>query len=384
MNVVTDPRILCLALTVACAAPGARPPAAGGRPSTGGLREAWRRPIPSGFPMSIAVGGAHVYVAAKEGGVRVLDARNGSEVARLGPDAFDGLDPMALDLRGERLYVALGTFFPREGSRAGLGIVDVGEPRSPAVVSTWATDERIGGAAGVLVAGDRAYLAAMEKGVLVLDVSDERAVRRTGSFRPDPDFPRPDPNATRRPNARGMALAGGLLYLAYDAGGLRVLDVSDPSRIREVGRYLNAGPGKKQQAYNAVALDGTTLYAALDYCGMEILDVRDPAAIRPVGWWNPWGCDRLSNVWANSAGHANHVAVDPARELVFLSAGDSELQVVDVSDPARPRRAAAWGEPKNGRAAWGMTLDGGRVYLAYVRAFVPFRGTWSGVVALDR
>lgn len=55
-----------------------------------------------------------------------------------------------------------------------------------------------------------------------------------------------------------------------------------------------------------------------------------------------------------------------------------------MSIPSRPRRDAAWGEPKNGRATWGMTLDGDRVYLAYIRAFVPFRGTWSGVVTLTR
>ena len=40
--------------------------------------------------------------------------------------------------------------------------------------------------------------------------------------------------------------------------GLRVLDVADPLRPREVGRYVNAGMKQKQQAYNNLVIDGTT------------------------------------------------------------------------------------------------------------------------------
>ena len=62
-----------------------------------------------------------------------------------------------------------------------------------------------------------------------------------------------------------------------------------------------------------------------------------------------------------------------------MSAGDSELQVVSVSNPRRPRLASNFGRPKNNQAVWGLTIADDLVYLAYIKAFIPFRSTWAGV-----
>lgn len=327
-----------------------------------------------------------VYVTIKGRGLAVLDVSDPGhprQVAVVGHDALGGLEAMHLTQRGDHLFLALGDFFNAQGAEAGLAVVDVREPRTPEVLSVWTSQGRVRGSSHVLVDGDHAYLAAMSEGVFVFDVSDPTRIRRITSFQPDIHFPRPNPNRIRHPNARGLALDGDRLLVAYDAGGLRILDVSQPSRPREIGRYVNtAVPGNKQQAYNHVVVDGRWAYVTVDYCGLEILDVGDPTNVHQVGWWNPWSCQTPANLWFNSPGHTNQLVYDAGGRLVVLSAGDSELQVVDVSDRRRPRRVARFGRPNNQRGVWGASWGHDAVYLTYIRAVIPFRSTWSGLKAV--
>lgn len=174
------------------------------------------------------------------------------------------------------------------------------------------------------------------------------------------------------------------MFVAYDSGGIRVIDVADKAKPREIGRYINAAVGNKQQAYNNIVIKGRFAYAAIDYCGLEILDVGDPRAIRQIGWWNPWRCETMTNNWLNSPGHTNQLALDAGRQLVYLSAGDSELQVVSVKDPAHPVLAGYFGAPKDGRGTCGLAVTDRNVFLTYIRALIPFRGGWAGVTALAR
>lgn len=352
---------------------------------------AWELATPRALPQAMVrdrAGRDCLHVALKNGGLAVLDISRPqaapTTLATVGTADLGGLDVMHLAQQKDLLYLALGDFFSAAGAPAGLGVVSVADPRRPKVLSVWKSGEKRQGAAAVVVRDRYAYLGVMSHGVYVFDVGDPRNVRKVAEILPDPDFPRKNPGQTQRPNARGLALAGDHLYVAFDAGGLRVVNVADPRQPREVGRYLNAGMKQKQQAYNNLVLDGTTAYVAVDYAGMEVLDVRDPRDTRPLGWWNPWEAETLRNLWFNSPGHTNQIEYDPKRRLVYLSAGDSELLVVDVADRTGPRLAARYGEPKDRLGAWGLTLAGDHVYLAYVTAAVPFHGTWSGIRAVRR
>jgi hypothetical protein len=142
--------------------------------------------------------------------------------------------------------------------------------------------------------------------------------------------------------------------------------------------------GKKPQAYNSVVVDGNLAYLPCDYAGLEIVDVRNPNDIRPVGWWNPWEAHTLKNVWLNSPGHTNQIFLDARKKLAYLSAGASELQVVDVATPARPRLAASYREPGADRGVWGLAATKDRVYLGYITSLIPFKGTWAGIKAVER
>lgn len=351
----------------------------------------WEYPTPNVFPQAILrdqLGRDSLYVALKNGGLKVLDISRPAvvprDVAAVGTAQLGGLDVMHLTQQKDLLFLALGDFFNASGAHAGLAAVSVRNPARPKVLSVWKSKEKLQGAAAVAVQGRYAYLGVMGHGVFVFEVADPARVEKVAAVRPDVDFPLKNPNRFQHPNARGFAIKDRLLYVAFDAGGLRVIDIKDPRRPREIARYLNAGMGGKQQAYNNLVIDGATAYVAIDYAGLEILDVRDPAHIRQVAWWNPWEVQTLKNVWFNSPGHTNQVEYDPKRRLVYLSAGDSELLVVDVSERARPRLVARHGAPKDKLGAWGLTITPDYVYLAYITAAVPFHSTWAGIKAIKR
>lgn len=355
------------------------------------LQPAWQLELRGETPQGIIAdvkGRPYLFVTLKTGGFAVLKTGRGTEtaqvVARIAKRELSGLDAMHLTQRGTRVYVALGDLFAARGDKAGLAVIDVSMPATPKVLGSW-TSPTVENGAAVIVADDQyAYLGAMSAGVMIFNVEHPEHIQHITTFRPDPNFPRANPNRVQHPNARGLVLDGNRLFVAYDAGGIRVLDITKREAPREIGRYVNAGMGQKQQAYNNLILDGDRLYAAIDYAGLEILDVKRSDAIRQVGWWNPWQANTLQNVWFNSAGHTNQLEFDPQRRLIYLSSGDSELQVVDVSKPDRPLLVQHLGTTQDGRGTWGVTLGRDMVYLTYMSAVIPFRGTWSGIVAVKR
>lgn len=365
---------------------------AGVAQSPNGTRElklVWEHPFSGGMPLSVVVDSrrhTRLYVALNQGGLAVLESDRPTaaprEVARLGLEAFRGLAVMHLTQQGDKLYVALGEFFNAQGARAGAALVDIAEPSRPRVTALWTSSEPLRGSAGITVTGNHVFLAAMRAGVIVLRESNQR-LEHVATFQPDIHYPRPNPGPTQHPNARGITVRGSLAFLAYDAGGLRVLDIRDPRNLQEVGRYVNPQMGGKPQAFNQVALAGDLAYISTDYAGLEVVDVRDPRQPKSVGWWNPWNAQTLGNLWFNSPGHTNQLVLDSQAKRAWLSAGDSELLVVDVASPARPRLVARFGQPGDRLGAWGVATANGRAYLTYVRAAIPFASTWQGIKLVE-
>lgn len=327
--------------------------------------------------------GRYLFAAVKSGGVSVYDiGGKPRSIANVPKTKLANLDAMNVTRVGNKLYVALGSFFGRK-SKAGLAILDVAKPGRPEVLAVWQSESVMKGSACVAVKGKYAYLGAMSYGVMAFDVSNPKSIKHVSTMQPEVHFPRRNPNSIQHPNARGMAIRGNRLFVAYDAGGLRVLNVANPKRITEIGRYINLGMKRKQQAYNNIVLDGNRAYIAVDYAGLEIVDISNPKRMRQLGWWNPWRADTPRNIWFNSPGHTNQLVLDKKRKLVYLSAGDSELQIVDVSNPRKPKAAATYGKPKNGLGVWGLTSRENRIYLAYIKTILPFRGSWSGIKAVS-
>ncbi len=354
------------------------------------LKVDWELPLQRALPQSLLYDSSAncLFVALKSGGLAMFDVsrpnKSPKQLALIGIEKFGGLDVMHLTQKAGLLYLALGDFFSAKGSPAGLAIVNIAQPSQPKVLGVWKSDKIMQGAATVLVDGDYAFLGAMSHGVLVFDVSNPKRITQVTEFLPDVNFPRAKPNKIQHPNARGLAIQGDKLFVAFDGGGIRVIDIKSPREPREIGRYVNAGMGQKQQAYNNLVIDGNYACVAIDYAGLEVLDIRNPRDIKQVAWWNPWEAQTLKNLWFNSLGHTNQIEYDSKRKLVYLSAGDSELLVISVSDRTHPQLVARYGDTKDKLGTWGLTLSPSHVYLTYINAVVPFQGTWSGIKAIRR
>ncbi|MBM3994007.1 MAG: hypothetical protein FJ303_07620 [Planctomycetes bacterium] len=219
----------------------------------------------------------------------------------------------------------------------------------------------------------------MGNGLVVLEVGNPAAIRPSARLLPELAFPDARPDRGKI-NARGLALRKNLLFLCYDAGGLRVIDVGNPKKPTEIGRYSNPAMNGKPRAYNNIALNGNLAYVTADYVGLEVLDISNPRAIKLVSWWNPWNPKLDGLRWFTSPGHANEIVYDARSKTVLMSAGRSDLVAVNVSDPAKPRQVGSIGDVDDTKATWGLSMHGDLIYLSYIRTLgIPFRADWPGV-----
>jgi hypothetical protein len=324
-----------------------------------------------------------LYVAGKEGGLRVYSLDNLDQpqlVASLPVTEWENLDVMNLSQDGENLYLALGNHFS-QNQQGGMAIIDMADPTEPMVTDYWVFPELYGGAGIVQVAGNFAYLGAMKHGLVILDVSDKSDITFVSLFQPDIYYPDPNPDPDKF-NARGLTVRDHKVYLCYDAGGLRIIDVQDPTQPEEIGRYANPALNGKPRAYNNIVLDDDLAYIATDCNGMEILNIADPDNITLISWWNPWHCDDNPLNWFFSPGHANEIFLNRDCHWVFLSTGKSDMYVVDVSNPAAPDSCHIYGGIDNGIGTWGVSSYADRIFLSYVCAAIPFGSDWTGVKVL--
>lgn len=330
------------------------------------------------------MGRNYLYVANKMGGLKIWNTampEMPAQAATVSFESLNELDVISLSQEGAYLYLALGNIF-NDDQLSGMAIIDVNDPQNPVVADVWDSDNLFGGAGIVKVDGDYAYLGAMGNGLMVLDVSNKSNIVFLSQFVPDINFPDPNPDPLKY-NARGMAVNDDLVYLCYDAGGLRIIDVSDKTNPVEVGRYANPELNGLPRAYNNIVLANNLAYLAIDYCGLEILDVSDPSQIDQVGWWNPWDCQSNPLNWFSSPGHTNEMAYNPDCKTIFLSTGKSDLYAVDISDPANPDSCFSYGGISNNIGTWGVSAFENNIFLSYVCALIPFVSNWTGVKILS-
>jgi hypothetical protein len=323
----------------------------------------------------------YLYVANKEAGLKVYNVSSLSSPAFITsvPISFyDSLEVMNLSQQDNFLYLALGNHF-NNSQPAGMAIVDVSNPVSPFVTDFIKLDTLFGGSGIVKADGNYAYLGAMTHGLVILDISDKYNIQFVSQFKPSIYYPDPNPTPSFY-NARGLEVKNDIVYLCYDAGGLRIINIQDRYNPVETGRYSNPVMNGLPRAYNNIVLDDTLAFIAVDYCGMEVLNVSDTANITLHGWWNPYDCP--GNTWGNSPVHSNEIQFNKDCHLIFLSTGKSDLHILDVSNPAIPDSCNYYGGVSNGIGTWGVSVYDNGIYLSYVCALIPFTSFWTGVKIL--
>ena len=158
--------------------------------------------------------------------------------------------------------------------------------------------------------------------------------------------------------ALGLALRGDYLYIADgEAGGLRVVNVTDPTAPKETGAL-----DTPNWARNVVVRDQYA-YVADQQSGLHVVDVSNPASPARVGVYDtPW--------------NANDVAL--AGDYAFVTDGGAGLQVVDVSDPASPEQVNT---VYVGGYAAAVAIASDHMYVAYYESYAPLDA--SGLLIVD-
>ena len=333
------------------------------------------------------MGRPYAYVCCRELGLVTFDISDPLmpvPTDTLAPAQLSGLAVNNVEQDGALLYLSVGGF---EGTAqyAGLATVDVNDPEAPVVLDVWYDTQFQNGAAIAQVQDDVAYLGAMDDGVVVLDVSDPLGIGFLSSFQPDPGWPG---IVSYAPQARGMAVRDTVLYLAYDAGAFRTIDIRDPYALAQLGQYVNPDhPLFTPNATNNVVLKGDHAILTYDFCGIEVVDISDPTDPQQESWTNPWNCG--FGTWFGSDGHTNELMLVRNDSLLFVSGGDSELLVYDATQLPALTLVGANGPPNDSTATWGLDVLGDRVIGCYLNnSFIafppqPFHANWGGVRLFD-
>lgn len=328
-----------------------------------------------------------IYVAGKERGLliyNVADINNPIQVDSVPISLMNNMQVVNVEQSGNYVYLSLGNLFS-DTAKGGMAIVDVTDPANAVFKTYWAYNAAAGGGGIVKVSGDYACYGAMRRGLFILNIADKNNIAVVSHLELSKNWPNPASPDSLKYNARGMALRGNYAYVCYDAGGLRVIDITDKANPVEIGKYSNPAVYNKARAYNNIILDDSIAYIGSDYCGMEVLNISDPANITQIGWWNPWACETPANTWVNSDGYINQMVYNKPCGLVFMSGGTTDLAVVNVADPANPQLCSTFGNAGDTLATWGLDVYRDQVYLSYIYYpifCIPFCAYWPGMKML--
>ncbi len=185
-----------------------------------------------------------VYALTRDDGFFVVDVSNPAT-----PEVLSSIDTYAsfqFDVEGTLAAVC----------DSSLVLVDIGSPDT----ITEQTRQWLGSPIGdVDLVGDLAFVAAGDEGLQILDVSDPRAPAVLGSL--------PFTNATLR-----ITVRDGIAFVSDDQWVLHAIDVTDPENPADLGS-LYASPS----FINEIECVGDLLYLPTSVGGLRILDVSDMA-----------------------------------------------------------------------------------------------------------
>lgn len=194
---------------------------------------------------------------------------------------------------------------------------------------------------GMDAAGTMLYVAAHDKGLLVLERTATGLVERGV--------------ATGLTNAWGVDVdpARQIAFVADGAGGLAAVDVSSPASPAVVGRVDFDGAAMMVQVVGDVA------YVAASQAGLVAVDISDPRALRVLSV-------------TDTPGTALELAVSGGHAFV---ADWNDVRAFDVSDPAHPALLATER----------IDVSGGFPRVLGVGAYgdYAFAGEWTGLHALQ-
>jgi hypothetical protein len=253
-----------------------------------------------GYTRNLQLSDGRAYVADSDRGLVVLDVKGRIPVTLWEQDTTMGL---GIHLEENRAYLAAG--------EAGLYIFGLANPDWPQLLGQTKT---AGSAWDVWVHNGYAYVADVDQGITVVDVSSAQRPRRIGFITWD----------EANPLAEIVRGEGDTVYVAAACHGLIVIDVSRPAHPVLASIYPLARDGWAE----GLAVQDSLVYLAVGNRrdrgenGLHILDAQDPYGISAMG--------KLSFPdWVEGV----HVADDVA----YVSNTFSGARSIDIQLPHAPR-----------------------------------------------
>jgi len=245
----------------------------------------------------VAIKDRHAYVAAEGAGLRIIDVN----------DPVKPVEIVSIDLRGDTNAVEIYRDLVLVVSGDGLQAFRVDDPSSPVEVSV--DGGRLIGR--VVASPDAVFGIGFNESIQVFVPSAFHALRKIAEF----------PMELQAIDA--VAISGDYLYVAALDGwidnGLHVYDVSIPWRPAEIGLLTI------YDSFSDLVVEGAEAYLAVQGSsglgGLRVIDVEDPS--------NPTLLGSMETPWTA------RLTVHEGR--VFLGTSPGVLKTIDVSDPTAPR-----------------------------------------------
>jgi hypothetical protein len=277
----------------------------------------------------------HVYVACGESGMDVVyfdyenplaSAMLDTVIGRYDSDGFAS----GIAHSGSHVYLADGS--------GGMKIIYVGVPSQPQYRSTFQTS---GFAQDVWIAGNTAYVAADQSGVYSISIADPLNPTVQDTLQFAKVFPEKS-----KPAALKIIAVGTKAYVAAGWGGMRILDISVPSAMHELGTWTQGGIPRN---VIGVWVNANFAYVACGADGLvSHIDITNPAA-PSIPLYSPLNTDGITS------------SVIVSNDTAYVADGANGHLVVDVGIAAPPsilRRFGASGATRD------VDLSGSYAYTA--------------------
>ena len=303
---------------------------------------------------SIAIGGDVAYVADRTNGLVLVDVTNrAGELPIITTIASKDARDVALDPKLSYAYIA--------DSTEGFKIVDISKPKSAYVVKTMdPVDGQTITPISVTIFGNNAYLSNVNQGVRIVNIVDKNIptqvkqllipgqadARNTAVVAYNPNFTQDPYNPPL--NDPGTRI---YTYVANGQYGLQIFDVTDSANPVQVNvsDQIKTLPGVAMD----VEIVGNRAYLAYDGGGVVILDTTIPADPQVVGTATvPQADNRAADLTEDSS-------------TVYLAMFEHGVSIIDIRNTANPVVLSQFDAPAGIRdmfiqGDYAYTVDGSR------------------------
>ena len=139
--------------------------------------------------------------------------------------------------------------------------------------------------------------------------------------------------------------ADGIVVAPHDSGRIEILDAATGAPLAVIdARAVQGGSPPRPLFVTDVKVRDGLLYAATAGAGLLIFDVRDPSAPQLLGQYIVWVSPQSPENFVD----VHNIFISSAGDIVYAinqSHPQSDLRLIDVSDPASPREAGRFVVP---------------------------------------